>query len=169
MSILKRSRQETGSFCGPCVVQMLVSQFGIDIEQRQIVDACGAGKTVMKLGIPLRSLAVGVKKLFPDLSIWQKSHSSVEDMEKLINQGYLVAFDWQGIFDHDEYKDDVLPSWWEKTLSRFKKVPELKGDQGHYCIALEVDIEKSYLKFVDPYGHYAGKDRFVALWEFAVS
>ena len=44
--------------------------------------------------------------------------------------------------------------------------PVAVGEQGHYCVALEVNKKKGYLRFADPYGHYAGKDRFVALWEF---
>jgi len=160
-----RSRQETGSYCGPAIVQMLVSQFDKQVDQKQIVEACGAAKTVMKLGIPLKSLVVGIKKLFPELVIWQKNNSSIEDIERLTSRGYLVVFDWQGIFQGDEYHDDQydgkIVSWWKKVMGE----PELKGDQGHYCIALEVNTEKGYLRFADPYGHYAGKDRFVALWE----
>ena len=161
-----RSRQETGSFCGPCVMQMLLSQFGILADQKEIVIACGAAETVMKAGIPPKQLILGIKKLYPEVAVWQKSNSNLEDIEKLISGGYLVAFDWQGIFAGDEYGDDVLPGFWEKVATRIKKEPVLLGDQGHYCIALEVNGGKGYLRFADPYGHYAGKDRFVALWEF---
>ncbi len=161
-----RSRQETGSYCGPAVVQMLVSQFEISVDQKQIVEACGAAKTVMKVGIPLKSLVVGIKKIFPDLVVWQKNNSTVEDIEKLVGRGLLVAFDWQGIFAGDEYGDDVLPGLWERFVGKLRRDPALTGDQGNYCIALEIDREKGYLRFADPYGHYAGKDRFVALWEF---
>ncbi len=161
-----RARQETGSYCGPSVMQMLLSQYGLVTDQKSIVEACGATDTVMRLGIPLNALVVGVKKLFPELSVWQKSNSTVKDINILVDKGYLVAFDWQGIFSHDEYGDDVLPTKWEEFKNRFTKVPELKGSQGHYCIALEVNREKGCLRFADPYGHYAAKDRFVALWEF---
>jgi len=44
--------------------------------------------------------------------------------------------------------------------------PIAVGEQGHYCVAFEVNKKKGYLRFADPYGHYAGKDRFVAIWEF---
>lgn len=165
-SNLVRSRQETGSFCGPAVMQMLLSQFGISADQRQIVEACGASETVMRVGIPLKSLIVGVKEIYPEIFIWQKSASTTSDIETLLKNGYLVAFDWQGIFAGDEYHDDVLPGFWEKLVSKRRNEPILTGDQGHYCIALEINTEKGFLKFADPYGHYAGKDRYVSLWEF---
>ncbi len=163
---MTRSRQETGSYCGPSVMQMLLSQYGVEVDQKSIVEACGATDTVMKSGIPLNVLIVGVKKLFPEFVVWQKSNSTVEDIQTLVEKGYLVAFDWQGIFSHDEYGDDVLPTKWEEFRNWIAKIPELKGSQGHYCIALEVNMKKGYLRFADPYGHYAGFDRFVAMWEF---
>ncbi len=165
ISSFVRSKQENGSYCGPCVMQMLLSQYDVVVDQKSIVEACGATEVVMKLGIPLKSLAAGFKKLFPSLSVWQKDYSTIEDLENLVKNGYLVAFDWQGIFTEDEYRDDVLPTRVERLKNWIEKTPELKGDQGHYCIALEVNREKGYLRFADPYGHYAGKDRFVALWE----
>ena len=166
MSDFIRARQENGSYCGPAVMQMLLSGIGLSVSQESVVQACGAERSVMKVGIPLTELAIGITKMFPELAVWEKRHSSIEDIKNLLELGYLVAFDWQGIFQGDEYHDDEhdgkLITWWK----RLKGEPELKGDQGHYCIALEVNSEKGYLRFADPYGHYAGKDRYVALWEF---
>ncbi len=160
-----RSRQETGSYCGPAVAQMLLSGLGYASSQRQIVEACGAQKTVMRVGISLVSLAKGIKKFYPDVVVWSKSSSSIDDIVSLMENGYLVAFDWQGVFASDEYFDDEEDKW-GNFLAKIKKEPQLKGDQGHYCIALEVNKRQGYLRFADPYGHYAGKDRFVGLWEF---
>lgn len=163
-----RSRQETGSFCGPAVIQMMLSSLGIDKSQREISDAYAAYEVVMKEGIPLKGLAKSIKSLGLDVTVWQKYNSSVDDITKLIETGIPVGFDWQGIFDHDEYGDEYWnfksrwKTWWEVK----RGIPQLSGDQGHYCIALEVNNEKGFLRFADPYGHYAGKDRFVALWEF---
>lgn len=163
---LKRSRQENGSFCGPCVMQMLLGSYGIEKTQGEIADAYAERDTVMREGIPLKGLAKALGKVEPGVIVWQKYNSSFEDIQALLTQNISVGFDWQGIFDRDEYGDDLFPGKLERFVSRWKKVPELTGDQGHYCIALEVSREKGYLRFADPYGHYAGKDRFVALWEF---
>lgn len=165
---MTRSRQETGSYCGPAVMQMLLSNLGISKTQKEIAEAYASHEVVMKEGIPLKGLVGAINTLNLDVCVWQKYNSSFDDIGKLINNGIPVAFDWQGIFSHDEYGDEYWnfkskwKSWWELK----RGVPQLSGDQGHYCIALEVNTEKGYLRFADPYGHYAGKDRFVALWEF---
>lgn len=163
-----RSKQETGSYCGPSVMQMLLSAVGETISQESIALAYASKDVVMREGIPLVGLGKTIKKLFPELVVWQKYNSEVKDIELLVNSGHVVAFDWQGIFDHDEYGDEYwnFQSKWKRQWEKFRGVPQLSGDQGHYCIALEVNREKGYLRFADPYGHYASKDRFVALWEF---
>lgn len=165
----KRIRQETGSYCGPAVFEMLVSAHGLDLDQERMVEACNASETVMKEGIPLIGLAKGLNKLFPELIVWQKAYSSLADMEVLVAKGYPVGFDWQGIFTANEYGDEIwstkdkVGAWWKREI---KGEPVENGDQGHYCIAFELDLKKGFLRFADPYGHYAGKDRFVSTWEF---
>lgn len=168
VNLAKRSKQETGAYCGPAVIQMLVRHLGKEISQVEIVEACEAKKSVMSLGIPLVDLASGVKKLFPGLQVWEKQNSKIEDIEELIANGYPMAVDWQGIFTADEYGDEILVSRnkFQMWLDKFRKIPVAVGDQGHYCIAVELNSKSGYLKFVDPYGHYAGKERFVAIWEF---
>ncbi|HCQ31632.1 TPA: hypothetical protein DIU27_04610 [Candidatus Collierbacteria bacterium] len=162
---LSRARQETGSYCGPAVMQMLVSSLGLSMDQETLIDACKARKTVMREGIPLNDLSKGLQEMYPELDVWWKSEATIEDIQNLLDNGYFVGVDWQGIFSGDEYGDDEVNKWgdfWNKIIG----APEVKGEQGHYCVALEVNKKKGYLRFADPYGHYAGKDRFVALWEF---
>jgi hypothetical protein len=144
---------------------MLVSRMDRKLSQEEIVDASGARKTVMKVGIPLIDLAMGLRKLYPDLTVWGKTEATIEDVQRLLAEDYAVAVDWQGIFTADEYGDDEEDKW-GNFWDRITRAPALKGTQGHYCVALEVNTTKGYLRFADPYGHYAGKDRFVALWEF---
>lgn len=162
---IPRSKQLTGSYCGPAVFEMLVSSLGKTVYQEAIVDASEAREKVMKVGITLNELSKGLAKLHPDLKVWGKTNSKLDDVQKLLELGYPVAVDWQGIFTRDEYEDDEYDKWGD-FWDRMTGAPVLKGDQGHYCVALEIDLKKGYLRFADPYGHYAGKDRFVALWEF---
>lgn len=165
---LKRVKQITGSYCGPAVFEMLVSHLGLNLNQEALVDACEVRNKISKLGVSLTELAIGLEKLVPNLRVWRKADSSIQDIQSLLEKGYYVGFDWQGIFNSDEYGDEIWNSrdrfnyWWKKTT----KQPLAVGDQGHYAIALEVDSKKGYLRFADPYGHYAGRDRFVAIWEF---
>lgn len=167
MSNFVRSRQESGSYCGPAVLQMLLSNLRVNISQKAIADAYASDDVVMREGIPLVGLAKSLKKIASRFQVWQKYNATVEDIYTLLDRNLLVGFDWQGIFTEDEYGDEYwnyqsrLKQHWEKI----RGIPQLKGDQGHYCIALEVNKKKGYLRFADPYGHYAGKDRFVALWE----
>lgn len=165
MRNFSREKQLTGAYCGPAVFQMLVSVFGLEMDQEALVDACEARKTVMKEGIALPGLARGLKKLCPELVLWRKMNSKIDDIGNLLEDGYLVGVDWQGIFNSDEYGDDEEDKWHE-FLDKLYGTSALRGSQGHYCIVLEVNKKKGYLRFADPYGHYAGKDRFVAIWEF---
>lgn len=164
-----RAKQETGTYCGLAVLQMLLSSYGVNVSQDNLLDACGARATVARDGIPPHLLAKGVTVIAPDLVMWAKRRSSLQDLKDLLDLGYKVGIDWQGIFHVDEYEaEEESPKrnwfdWWKRSD---ENEPELKGDQGHYCVALEVDIDRGYLKFADPYGSFAGKDRFVALWEF---
>jgi hypothetical protein len=162
---LKRFRQANSCYCGPATTQMLVSEFGLELDQDVLVEVAGAKKTVMKAGITLEEIARGVKKIYPDLVIWQKMNSKIEDVAKMLKQGYRVGVDWQGIFSQDDYNDDEY-TWLDNVWNKLTGAPELKGFQGHYCVALEVDIKRGYVRYADPYGHYAGKDRFIAIWEF---
>ncbi len=168
VNLVKKSKQETGAYCGPAVVQMLIGQLKEEVSQEQIVEACEAKETVMSLGIPLVDLAKGVKKIFPGLQVWEKQDSQVSDMQILVDKGYPVAVDWQGIFTTDEYGDEILvtKNRFQEWLDKYRKIPVAAGDQGHYCIVVEIDSKKGFIKFVDPYGHYAGKERFIAVWEF---
>jgi len=165
---IKRAKQLTGSYCGPAVFEMLVSPFGIDLNQEVMVDACNARKKAAKNGVSLAELAHGLKRLYPDLNVWRKNEASIQDIQAVLERGYVVGLDWQGIFSSNDYGDDKLTfgdklsSWWQKISHQ----PLAIGDQGHYSIALEVNMKKGYIRFADPYGHYAGKDRFVAIWEF---
>lgn len=161
----KRTKQETGSYCGPAVFEMLVSAHGLELDQERMVDACGARSSVMKVGITLKDLAKGLRNLHPELVVWQKLETRLEDIATLLTNNYLVGVDWQGIFTGDEYEDDEEDKW-ENFWDKVSRSPVLTGTQGHYCIALEIDLDKGFLRFADPYGHYAGKDRFVATWEF---
>lgn len=161
-------KQETGSYCGPAVFEMLLANLGQEAAQKQIVEACKAEKTVMKAGIPLTDLAKGIEILFPHLQVWQKQNSGIDDIKKLVDNGYPVGVDWQGMFTEDEYGDEIwntrdkIRVWW----SSITKEPLESGDQGHYCIVVDVNLTIGYLQFIDPYGHYAGRERFISLWEF---
>jgi len=165
---LKRVRQKTGSYCGPAVLEMLVSNLGLELNQESLVDASGGREVIMKEGASLPSMSYGLKRLYPDLRVWKMNEAKIDDLQVLLEKGYYVAVDWQGIFYKDEYGDEL----WNSTnkiadwLKKIKHEPEAIGYEGHYCVVLEININKGYLRFADPYGEFATRDRFVAIGEF---
>lgn len=161
-----RKRQVTGSYCGPAVMAMLLSVFGKRLSQTELVDATGMKEVVMKDGITLKELAGGLKKLYPDYVVWVKMGSKIEDLYRMIKAGYLVGVDWQGVFDRDEYGDDEEEGRIRTAFRKLIGEPFLEGLQGHYCIVTGVNLKEGFIKFIDPYGHYSGRDRFIATWEF---
>ena len=163
---IKKVRQKTGSYCGPAVMEMLVSALGIELNQESLVDASNVRGTIMKVGAGLGDLTRGLLRLYPELRVWKKDESSIAALISLLAKGYFVGVDWQGVFDRDEYGDDVLEGRWEKYWKKLSGYPDLRGDQGHYIVITEVNIKKGYVRFADPYGHFAEKDRFISLWEF---
>jgi hypothetical protein len=168
---LKRIKQETGSYCGPAVLQILLSHFGVNIDQEKIVDGANCRDTVMERGMSVDLLASAVKNLVPGMSFWVKRLSTLADLEKIITEYKLpVAVDWQGEFSSNDYsKGDEVAGMLEKAdevveVADTGETP--KGDQGHYSVMSDISLVNGYVRVVDPYGHYAGQDRFFASSDF---
>src|SRR5258706_7186138 len=76
---------------------------------------------------------------------------------------YPVAVNWQGMFEMaNEYNLD-------SEIGKQDQIEEPDGtigDQGHYSVVIDVDTANNYIRIIDPYGHYAEKDRFFMIQEF---
>lgn len=159
---LERVRQENGSYCGPAVVKILLSHYGIEVTQEEIVNAGSTREHAIVNGMSLEKLADAVKKTHPEMSLWVKRNASLYDLEKMVRVfNYPVVVNWQGIFELDDEYEEGLSN----VASEFDD-PMLKGDQGHYCVVIDVDRSNNHIRMMDPYGHYSERDRFIEVQEF---
>jgi len=158
-----RVRQNTGSYCGPATVQILAAHFGVALDQEQIVDAAGIRSTISLRGMSAEQMAKAVKNLMPGYSFWMKMYGTLGDIEKMVRVfNYPVGVNWQGIFERQEYVDDLSEAQREEYIDE----PMCRGEEGHYAAVVDLDRGGNHLRIMDPYGHYAEADRFVNLQEF---
>jgi hypothetical protein len=162
---IKRVRQLTGSYCGAASLQILLSHFGLEVHQEQIIDAAMCRDTVASRGMSVEQIARAAKVIVPGMNFWVKRESNLSDLVKMLREfNYPVAVDWQGVFEFgDEYDDGgsgqinpQVPQESDGTI----------GDQGHYSVVVDVDTANNYIRISDPYGSYAGKDRLFMIQEF---
>lgn len=168
-SKITRARQLTESYCGAATVQMLLSHYGVEVQQNQVVEAAGVQSTVEEHGMSMHELAKAVKILAPELRFWVKRYGTISDLKKILREyNYPVGFDWQGIFEvEDEYNKEGYQGVTEETMSRAGySIESNDGEHGHFCVAVDIDTNANYIQIADPYGHYADKPRFIRLQEF---
>ena len=146
---LKRLKQETLSYCGPAVIQMLLDFQCVEVTQDQIVDAAQARHKVETHGVFIPEMAAAVRTLAPELQFWYKHQASMSDLSVLVNMfGHPVGVEWQGVFiyeDEEEEEDD---------------------DPGHYSIVTAIDTRQNTLLLADPFRDFAGQDRHFTVREY---
>lgn len=156
---LKRFRQSTGYFCGPAVLQVLLSKFGIEASQPEIAKSGSSLSRVASLGMSVNEMAKAAHEVAPNLDFWVKRDSSLFDIEKIIKEHlYPVGVNWQGVFESFEYGNEL-------NIEGDESEDEIEddgsiGDQGHYCVITGIDLKEGYVRMIDPYGSYAEHDRF---------
>ena len=155
---LNRVKQITASHCGPAVLVTLLSHFGIEVTQEKIVEAAGIEKTVISRGMSVEQMARAINTAFPSMSFWVKRESEVEDLTRLVREyNYPVGINWQGIFKKGcEYDVEGIGDESDGSL----------GEDGHYSVVIDVDPVQDFVRIADPYGSYAGKDRFFGIKKF---
>lgn len=146
---LKRYTQITESHCGPAVIQMLFSFYGIETSQVEITQAAGAEDTVDVHGVRVEQMAQAVHVLAPYMVLYYKQYATFSDIQALLIEYQLpVGVEWQGLFYDDEEE-------------------EVKGeDYGHYSIVTSIDYVRKALVIVDPYQDYAESDRMIEIYKF---
>lgn len=167
---LSRSRQLMETYCGPATIQMLLSHYGIEVHQQQVVDVAGVQATVELHGVPVDDLGKAVKLIVPEMKFWVKRFGTITELKKIVREyNYPVGVDWQGIFEiADEYDETGYRGVTEETLADAGYSYESNdGTHGHYCVVVDVDTNENYIRLADPYGHYAEKDRFIRISEFS--
>ncbi len=157
---LKRFRQSTGYFCGPASLQILLSNFEVEASQAELAKAGSSLARTEKLGMSINELARAVHEVAPKLSFWVKRDSTLSDLEKIVKEHhYPVGVNWQGIFENFEYGNELNAENGDEAEDEIEDDGSI-GDQGHYCVVTGVNLAEGYVRMIDPYGSYAGHDRF---------
>lgn len=147
---LQRFQQISESHCGPAVIQMLLNATGLFVTQEAIAAAAGVEQTIEERGTRVDQLALATSKVAPHLSFWYKYHSTIEDILYVLNRGYGVGVEWQGLF--------------YKTLEEQQENDD--GEAGHYSIISYLDEELEQLILVDPYKDFANQNRILPISTF---
>ena len=159
---LKRYRQSTGAYCGPASLQIVLSNFDIEISQIEIAGLGSSKEKVDRQGMSYVELAKAAHAIAPHLAFWYKKDSTLEDLKNIVvDFKYPVVVDWQGIFENFEYGTELNV----ETVETEEDDGSV-GDEGHYCVVTDVNLEAGNIRLVDPYGSYSGRDRVMATETF---
>lgn len=144
----RKVQQISENHCGPAVIEMLLDAIGIEHTQEAIAQAGGVDDEILEEhGMRVDQLALACSTLAPDAQFWYKYNSSIEDVQYLLDKGYAVGVEWQGLFyENEEDEED-----------------DEDQDFGHYSIISHVDEELDQLIIVDPYRYFAKQDRIIPI------
>lgn len=149
----ERFTQISESHCGPAVVQMLLSNLGIEVSQEAVAEAGGATALIELNGMRVDQLARAVRLLAPQAQFWYRDHAGAATLIHLVSEyRYPVGVEWQGLFE-DRLEDE-----------------EDDGDYGHYSAVIIVDEKEKRIVIADPYKDFRSQDRvfdldwFVTRW-----
>jgi len=141
---MKRVRQQSNAHCGPAVLQMLAQFWKLTYEQSEFVKAAGIKNIKKTGGMTPKELAMAASKITP-LQFWIKQKTTFSQLAKIVNIYKVpVGIEWQGVFG--KYSD---------------------GYDGHYSVVVRVDKRRKQIIIADPYRHFAGRDRYFSISQFA--
>jgi hypothetical protein len=140
----RRFTQISESHCGPAVVQMLLSNLGIEVTQEAVAEAGGAKELIEMHGMRVDQLARAIQELVPNVRFWHKHHASLDDLIQVVrDRHYPVGVEWQGLF-----------------YATPEEEPETGDDDyGHYSAITIIDPDNERLVIVDPYKDFRDQDR----------
>jgi len=139
--------QISEAHCGPAVLAMLLDAIGITVNQEEITVAADAKYTIDEDGTRIDQLALATSRLAPQARFWYKYYASLEDIAYILERGYAVGVEWQGLFyeSEDEEAEDEASN----------------EDYGHFSIITYYDRDLESLVIVDPYKDFAHRDRIM--------
>lgn len=155
--------QISESHCGPAVIQMLLSNLGIEVTQEEVAEAGGATSLIAMNGMRVDQLAMAVHRLAPKVILYAKEHATIDELVQIVNDyHYPVGVEWQGVFEDDEEvenKDNTNDSLLEDAETE-------EDDFGHYSLVVRADRRKRHLIIADPYKDYFQQARIFSFSEF---
>ena len=153
---IRHVAQISEDHCGPAVLEMLLDAIDIHRTQEEITTAAGMTDDIEDYGITVRDLGKACLALAPQAQFWYKNHSNLDDVAFLLESGFAVGVEWQGMFHETEEEEAASDMTTE--------------DFGHYSIISHYDQYLQELIIVDPYQDFAHQDRifpvefFVKRW-----
>jgi hypothetical protein len=161
-------RQISESHCGPAVIQMLLSNVGVEVSQEAIAEAGGAKDLIEMNGMRVDQLGLAVARLAPQVAFYYKEHATIDELVQVVNQyRYPVGVEWQGLFEDEDSDDEDDEGPLETASGMMLPDSETEEeDYGHYSLVLHADRRKKLLIIADPYKDYFDQDRIFTLQEF---
>lgn len=144
---IQRVTQISEDHCGPAVLQMQLGAIGLSFTQEEITQAADAEDSIEDYGVTIDQIGRAATVLAPGAQFWYKFHSTLDDIRYILEQGFPVGVEWQGLFydsveEEEEEEDD-------------------DHDFGHYSVVSHMDDELQQLIIVDPYKDFVKQDRII--------
>ena len=160
--------QISESHCGPAVVQMLLSNLGIEVSQEAIAEAGGATDLIEMNGMRVDQLALATHRLGSQIRFYYKDHATIDEIVEVVNDyHYPVGVEWQGLFeDETEIKANTPISNSVVQAGLATKSESDDNDYGHYSLVIRADRRKRILLIADPYKDYFSQARTFSFEEF---
>jgi uncharacterized protein len=143
--LLARTRQVTEYSCGACALQAVMSYWGKNIEETELMKAL---QTTSEEGTYPENIVRGAQSL--GFEAEARDHLSLEEVEQFTAEGApMIA---------------LVQAW--RSEKRAPESAAEEWDNGHYIVVLGVD--KAYVYFQDPFAKmskaFMPRDTFVAHW-----
>lgn len=154
--------QISESHCGPAVIQMLLSNIGIEVTQEDVAEAGGASSLIELNGMRVDQLALAVSRLAPQAVFYYKDHSTIDELTRIvIDYRTPVGVEWQGLFDDEEEEDDDddFDDTDESEGAVMEDSETEDEDYGHYSLIVQAYRRRRQLIIADPYKDYFSQTR----------
>jgi hypothetical protein len=135
------------------VLEMLLSHLEIVTSQTKLTAAIKAEEYIDDRGTTPKELAQACAKITTKAQFWYKEHTTIEDLDALINQyKYPVGVEWQNLF-YDSVEEEF-----EDTDGQ-----PFNYDFGHYSVVSQIDTENDEIVMIDPYFEFEDTYRYFSL------
>jgi hypothetical protein len=160
----QRFMQISESHCGPAVVQMLLSNLGIEVTQETIAEAGGAARLIELNGMRVDQLAAAVRRLAPQVLFFYKDHANIAELVRVVNDyRYPAGVEWQGqSIDGNE----LPPAEPSPGVGMPADSESENSDYGHYSLVVRAERRRRELIIADPYKDYFSQARIFSFQEF---
>jgi hypothetical protein len=143
--------QISESHCGPAVIQMLLSNAGVDVTQEAVAAAGGASSLIAMNGMRVDQLARAVSRLAPGLVFYYKDHATMDELVRIVvDYRTPVGVEWQGLFEDEDEENGAA-----EEAAAEEAGPQVDGDPGGQPPASGSLLPEDSESEDEDYGHYS--------------